>query len=321
MNGQFTVTVFTQMFTAFDQNLLGFINTGSAAIISLISPVCGTLFAIYLLFITAGYWKGGIEEPVTDFLMRMIGWAAIIAFGLNIQYYSTYVVPFFNGLGDDLATALTGTPQTGSALDALCTAYVTAMWKLFQAADGIEDTLNAICFIAITLLAAVPFIAIAAAYIILAKFALSILLALGPLFFAFAIFPPTRKFFDAWVGQCMNYTFLVCLFAAAGMLEIRFAQTMVPTSMTLLQLFQLVMMGVAFIVISLNLPGLASQLGGGVGISSMVGKASGLASALKAVGKGAGGGDKGGSGGSISGSGGGGGGSGGGSGGSVGPDV
>jgi type IV secretion system protein VirB6 len=99
MNGQFTVTVFTQMFTAFDQNLLGFINTGSAAIISLISPVCGTLFAIYLLFITAGYWKGGIEEPVTDFLMRMIGWAAIIAFGLNIQYYSTYVVPFFNGLG------------------------------------------------------------------------------------------------------------------------------------------------------------------------------------------------------------------------------
>jgi uncharacterized membrane protein YgcG len=104
------------------------------------------------------------------------------------------------------------------------------------------------------------------------------------------------------------------------MLEIRFAQTMVPTSMTLLQLFQLVMMGVAFIVISLNLPGLASQLGGGVGISSMVGKASGLASALKAVGKGAGGGDKGGSGGSISGSGGGGG-SGGGSGGSVGPDV
>jgi len=317
MDGQITVTVFTQLFAQFDNNLLGFINTGSAAMISLISPFCAILFTIYLLCITAGYWRGGISEPVGDFAARMLGWAAILTFGMNIQYYSTYVVPFFNGLGDDLAGALTGTTQTGSSLDALCTAYVTAMWKLFRAADGIEGTLNAIMFIAITLLAAMPFIAIAAAYIILAKFALSLLLAIGPLFFALAIYPPTRKFFDAWVGQCMNYVFLVCLFAAAGMLEIRFATTMVPSAITLQQLFSLVMMGIAFIIISLNLPGLASALGGGVGISSMVGKGGGLAaSALKGLAKG---GKKNDSGGSVTGTGGGGG--GGGSGGSVGPDV
>lgn len=316
MDSQMTVTVFTRMFSDFDNNLLGLINTGSANMIALISPICGILFAIYLLCITAGYWRGGIDEPVVDFLMRMIGWAAILAFGFNIQYYSTYVVPFFNGLGDDLATALTGQPQTGAALDALCTAYVTAMWKLFQAADGIEDTMNALVFIVLTLIGAVPFIAISAAYIILARFALGILLALGPLFFGFLLYPPTRKFFDSWIGQCMNYTFLVCLFAAAGMIEIRFAQSMVPSALTLLNLFELLMMGIAFIIIALNMPGLASALGGGVGISSMVGKASSLGSALKGLGKGGGGGDKGGDkGGSVSGS------EGGGSGGSVSPDV
>lgn len=214
----------------------------------------------------------------------MIGWAALLTFGLNITYYSTYVVPFFNGLGDDLAGALTGTQQTGAALDSLVSAYVTAMWGLFQAASGIEDTINAVAFITITLLFAMPFIAIAAAYILLSKFALSILLAIGPLFFGFAIFPPTKKFFDAWVAQCMNYTFLVCLFAAAGMIEIKFATTMIPSSMTLQQLAGLVMMGVAFIVISLNLPSLASQLGGGVGISSMSGKLGGaVGAAMKAL--------------------------------------
>src|SRR5476651_561461 len=139
MNAQVvTVTVFTQLFAQFDNNLLGFINTGSAAMISLISPFCGILFSIYLLCITAGYWRGGIEEPIMDFGTRMIGWAAILTFGMNIQYYSTYVVPFFNGLGDDLATALTGTTQTGSALDQLCTAYVSAMWILFEKAKGVE---------------------------------------------------------------------------------------------------------------------------------------------------------------------------------------
>jgi len=42
-------------------------------------------------------------------------------------------------------------------------------------------------------------------------------------------------------------------------------------------------MGVAFFVITLNLPGLASQLTGGVGISSMVGKISQAARIMKAI--------------------------------------
>jgi len=302
-SGSTTVTFFTTLMAAFQQNLLQTINTGSAAIITLITPIAGTCFSIYVTLILVSYWRGSNDEPIVDFFMRIAAWAAILTFGFNITYYSTYVVPFFNGFGDDLANALTGTPSSGSALDAISTAYVTAMWNLFDAASGIEGTLDAIMFIVITLLFAVPFIAIAAAYIILAQFALSLLLALGPLFFAFALFPVTRKFFESWIGQCMNYSFLVALFAAAGMIEVNFAQTMVPTAMTLLSLFQLVMMGIAFLVIALNLPGLASALGGGVGISSMVGKGSGLASALKAMGK-AGGGDDGKdkSGGSMSGS-------------------
>ncbi|AFJ90380.1 Inner membrane protein of type IV secretion of T-DNA complex VirB6 (plasmid) [Burkholderia sp. KJ006] len=209
---------------------------------------------------------------MSDFLKRMAAWTAILVFGLNIGYYTQYVVPFFNGLGDDLARALSGTTSTGSALDSITSAYVQAMVKIYQEASGIEDTMNAIAFIVITLLFALPFIAIAAAYIILAKFALGLLLALGPAFIGAALFPGTRRLFDAWAGQCLNYGILVALFAAAGMLEIRFAQTMVPSDITLLALFQLVMMGVAFVVISLNLPSLASQLAGGVGISSMVGK-------------------------------------------------
>ncbi|KVW77447.1 conjugal transfer protein TrbL [Burkholderia ubonensis] len=292
------------MFAAFDDNLMGMINSGSARIISLITPLMGAGFSVYVLLIVLSYWRGVNDEPVSDFLKRMAAWTAILVFGLNISYYTQYVVPFFNGLGDDLARALSGTTSTGSALDSITSAYVQAMAKIYQEANGIEDTMNAIAFIVITLLFALPFIAVAAAYIILAKFALGILLALGPAFIGAALFPATRRLFDAWSGQCLNYGILVALFAAAGMLEIRFAQTMVPSDITLLALFQLVMMGVSFVVISLNLPGLASQLAGGVGISSMVGKmgtAGKIAASLAKLGKGGDGSGAGRAGGQISG--------------------
>src|ERR1700737_5660871 len=122
-----TITLFTRLFQAFDQNLMQTISTGSAAMISLISPVFAICFTICLLLITVSYWRGNNEEYVVDFWLRMAGVATWIAFGLNIQYYSTYVVPFFNGFGDDLTTVLAGTPQTGAALDSICTAYVTAI--------------------------------------------------------------------------------------------------------------------------------------------------------------------------------------------------
>ncbi|WP_240621281.1 type IV secretion system protein [Ralstonia pseudosolanacearum] len=297
------VTVFTEMFNDFDNNLLNVINSGSANIIKLITPLMSAGFSIYVMLVMLSYWRGHNHEPVPDFLQRMAGWAVVLTLGMNIGYYSRYVVPFFNGLGDDIAQALSGSASTGAALDTLASTYAQAMWQLLKAADGIEDTLNAIAYILVTLLFGMPFMSIAAAYIILARFALGLLLALGPMFISAALFPATRRFCEAWIGQCLSYGFLVALMSAAGLIEIRFAQSIAPNMATLGSLIKIVLMGVSFVVISLNLPGLASQLSGGVGISSMVGKVSQAARILSAMSNarnGTGGGERGRSGGSIS---------------------
>ena len=59
----------------------------------------------------------------------------------------------------------------------------------------------------------------------------------------------------------MNYVLLVTLFAAACSLEVNFAMSIVPQngSPSLAQVIYLDIMGLAFWVISLNLPGLASR--------------------------------------------------------------
>ena len=285
------VQLFTSMTSSFDQNVLNTISTGSTRIISLISPLMATCFSIYVLLILWTYWQGRNDEPINDFLMRMATWAVILTCGMNIQFYSEYVVPFFNGLGEQLAGALTNGSNPVSGLDNLLNAYINAAQAIYAQASGLK-VIAAIWTIALMIIFGGPFMAIAVAYIILAKFALGLLLALGPLFISAALFPPSRQFFWNWVGQCMNYTLLVALFAAACALEVNFAMSVVPLNgfPSIAQVIDLDIMGLAFWVISLNLPGLASSLAGGVGISAMVGKLGSVARFAGSLGKMGGGG-------------------------------
>ncbi|WP_429440813.1 type IV secretion system protein [Paraburkholderia sp. GAS33] len=284
--------------------MLATINTGSANLISLISPLAAAGFSLYVLLIMMSYWRGNNDQPIVDFFIRMMGWAAVLTAGMNIGYYSEYVVPFFNGIGDQIAQALTGSASSATALDTLLNAYLNSILSVWQ---GIEPyqigvMVEAAAITCCTLLVGIPFLAVAAAYIILAKFALGLLLALGPMFVVSALFPATRRFFEAWVGQCLNYAFLTALFAAAGAIEVQFANGILPTAFTMGSLvltwtleLKILSMGVVFLFVSLNLPSLASALAGGVGISSMVGKAFGTAGAVaRALSRsGGGGGDKG----------------------------
>jgi type IV secretion system protein VirB6 len=285
------VAIFQPLMTMFDTTVNQTIMTGSANLITLISPLVAAGLGVYMLLIMTSYWRGATDQPLIDFFMRFAAWGLIITAGMNIQYYTEYVVPFFNGVGDDIAQALTNSPSTGTALDTLLSSYLTAINNLFaplspfNVGGYVASCANALLII----LVALPFLALAAAYLILAKFALGLLLALGPMFIAAALFPATRKFFEAWTAQCLNYAFLTALFAAAGAIEVKFATASVPAgSLTdIPTTAKLAMMGITFIVVSLNLPALASALAGGVGISAMAQHAGGPARfAGKSVGKG-----------------------------------
>ncbi|MCP1121315.1 type IV secretion system protein [Robbsia andropogonis] len=280
--------VFSDMFSWFDETVLNTINTGSAKMISLISPLVAACFSLYVLLVLVSYWRGHNDSPILDFLLRMAGWAAVLTFGMNISYYSEYVVPFFNGLGDDLSRAIMNGDSLSNGLDSLLNLYISAITSMYKGLTAlqiglfVEVSVLAVC----VLLVGLPFLAIAAAYIILAKFALGLLLALGPAFIVTALFPATRQYFQNWVGQCLNYGILVALFGAAGALEVSYMTWVLPTKFDVSDVIltyategKIVSCGIVFIVISLNLPSLASQLAGGVGISSMVGQFSNVAGA------------------------------------------
>src|SRR4051812_4445859 len=97
------IAPFTQLYTFFDASVATVITTGTTNMIALISPLIAACFGIYVLLIMASYWKGTNDQPIMDFMFKMMAWCVIITCGLNITMYQMYVVPFVNGLGDDLA--------------------------------------------------------------------------------------------------------------------------------------------------------------------------------------------------------------------------
>src|ERR1700712_396380 len=160
------VAIFQPLMTMFDTTVNQTIVTGSANLISLISPLVAAGLGVYMLLIMASYWRGATDQPVLDFFMRFAAWGLIIPAGLNIQYYTEYVVPFFNGLGDDVAQAITNSPTSGAALDTVLNAYLTAIKTMFGAltwsdiGGGITPTLIAL----VVFLVGVAFLSISAAY-------------------------------------------------------------------------------------------------------------------------------------------------------------
>ncbi|WP_169926765.1 type IV secretion system protein [Massilia putida] len=241
--------------------------------IALISPLVAACFSLYVTLILFSYLRGeDNDEPVMDFLSRMVGWGAAIVFGMHIDMYNTYVVPFVNHLGDDLAGVVGPAFNSASALDNMANGFATAFAKIMHDASGIKESIYAALAILLIWLFAGLFMVVAIAYILLAKVALGILLAIGPLFIVAALFPASRDLFKNWTGQCLNYAFLVMLFSFAAQIEIAMVNSVIPADLSISAVMKVCLICAVMVFVSLNLPSLASSLAGGVGISSMVGK-------------------------------------------------
>lgn len=267
-----SITPFQEIYTFFDTSVIGVLQNGTTNMIALISPLVAAGFGLYVMLVVASYMRGDNDDPIQDFLYRMIGWGLVITLGLNAPMYTAHVVPFINGLGEDLAGTVGTQFNSAAALDEMVNKFLDAFLNLYTLADGIKQTMFAVLAIVTVSLFAGAFMVVAIAYIILAKLALGILVAIGPLFIATALFPATRDLFKAWTGQILNYAFLVMLFSFAAQIEIALVSTLIPADLSFSSLLKVNLICAVMVFVSLNLPSLASSLAGGVGISSMVGK-------------------------------------------------
>ncbi|WP_293496981.1 type IV secretion system protein [Phenylobacterium sp.] len=206
-----TLQIFQPAYQFVDSKLDVFLNERATSVMAQVSGPLRAALVLYVLLYGFAILRGAIQEPFMDFAVRSIKLAFIYMLATTVAY-STYVTePLFHVLPDTLTQAISGAglPDVGSAFDQFFNRAAYLAEKITKEASPIDFgpwILGATVYIVGALAAAVGF-----GVVLIAKVALALLVALGPIFVACALFDATRRFFFGWLSQAVNYLVLFAL--------------------------------------------------------------------------------------------------------------
>lgn len=203
--------IFQPAYQFIDAKLDVFLNQRASSVIAEVSGPLRVALVLYVLLYGFAILRGSISEPVMDFVVRSIKLAFIYMLATTVAY-STYVTdPLFHVLPDTLARAISGggVPDVGAAFDQFFSRAAYLAEKIAKDASPVDFgpwILAAVVYIIGALAAALGF-----GVVLIAKVALALLVALGPIFIACALFDGSRRFFFGWLSQAVNYLVLFAL--------------------------------------------------------------------------------------------------------------
>lgn len=258
-------TVFAFLDSQFKTPLEGFISTGTSNIAAWITGPLTAALTLYVILYGFMILRGSIQEPIMDFAFRAMKLAIILLLVRNASDYQSYVSTlFFETLPREVSQALnSGTQPSASIFDALLDKGQKSAIDIWSRASWPVDIVTGIGGM---LVIGASFIVAAIGYIVslYARLALAIMLAIGPVFIALAMFQSTRRFTEAWIGQLANFVILQVLVVAVGSLLI----SSIDTTFTAIEAYSDVLMRpialcaicLAALYVFYQLPGIASAL-------------------------------------------------------------
>ena len=203
--------IFQPAYRFVDGKLDVFLNDRASAVMSEVSGPLRAALVLYVLLYGFAIIRGSISEPITDFAVRSLKLAVIYMLATTVAYSSWVTEPLFHVLPDTLARAISGAgvPDVGASFDQFFSRAAYLAEKITKEASPIDFgpwILGAVVYIVGALAAAIGF-----GVVLIAKVALALLVALGPIFIACALFESTRRFFFGWLAQAVNYLVLFAL--------------------------------------------------------------------------------------------------------------
>lgn len=205
------VEIFRTTYQFVEAKLQEILNGRASDLMSEVSGPLRAALVLYVLLYGIAILRGAISEPVTDFAIRSVK-LSLIYFLATTPAYSTFVTePLFHTLPDSLARGVSGgaAPDVGAAFDAFFSHGAYLAEKIAERAnitDPMPWLVAAAVYVVGALAAAMGF-----GVVMIAKVALALLVALGPVFIACALFDASRRFFFGWLAQAVNYVVLFAL--------------------------------------------------------------------------------------------------------------
>jgi type IV secretion system protein VirB6 len=253
--------------------LATYITDNTQRIAALLEPAVVTLGVLYVMVWGVLQLTGKVEEPLVTGLKRIAVLALIFGVGLDLWLYDAVIVDtFFNEPGR-LAAGIVGANNQVNVVDQMMLAGDDTATLLWAKGGILHGLTYVIAGIAVELLVGVT--AVYTMFLLsLSRVALSVLLAMGPLFIALLFFESTKRFVEAWFAQLANYAFVAVLTAliAALMLTVlsTAAQAAVATGggITIAEAVRVCLAaGLTLLVLRQVMP-MAAALASGVALSS-----------------------------------------------------
>lgn len=260
--------VFSFLDSQFQAPLQEFITSGTSGISSWVSGPLTVALTLYVVIYGFLVLNGSVRTPVMDLAFRAIKLAIILMLVQNAANYRTYVSDlFFVDLPNEISAALnTGPAPSASAFDSLLDKGQAAAEDIWERSGWPVDIVTGVAGLVVIV---VTFIVASIGYVVslYARVALAIVLAIGPIFIALAMFSSTRRFTEAWLSQLANFVVLEVLVVAVGSLLVTcldstFA-TMETYSDVLMRPIALGAIGLAALYVFYQLPSIASALASG----------------------------------------------------------
>lgn len=278
---------FFAQFSAWLEALLAtYIGDTTARVAAVLEPAIVTLGVIYVMVWGYLHMTGQIEEPFVQGVKRIVTLAIVLGVALRLWLYNTLIIDTFFTAPSALAAALVGAYDSVGVVDAILFAGSDTGALLFEKGGLFNgDFSYYLAGIAVYLI-----VGLTGVYTIfllaLSRIALSVLLALGPLFIALLLFKTTQRFFEAWMAQLANYaliTVLTVLMAALMLTLLRSAAEQAVATGGGIQIAHAVRVclaaGITFLVMRQVMP-MAASLASGLALSTFGVVSAGLAYAL-----------------------------------------
>lgn len=209
---------FANFWSWLNAQLASYIGTKVAVVAGALEPAAVTLATIYVMLWGYMHLRGMIQEPILTGAVRIFVMVTILGVGIRLWLYHTLLTNTFYVAPSQLAAALVGSPNTVATLDtiwldgAAVADQFLAKGSLFSA-DFAFYVAGYLVYIIMGLTCLYTIFLIG-----LAKVALAVLLALGPLFIIGLFFETTKRFFEAWIAQLANYALITVLSVAVAAL-------------------------------------------------------------------------------------------------------
>ena len=202
--------------------LAGYIADNVSRIAATLEPAIVTLAVVYVM--VWGYLQltGSIEEPFVQGVKRLVTLAVILGCALSLWLYNSVIVDTFFNAPTELGAVIVGAYDPVGIVDQIIFEGGDAANLLMEKGSLLSSNF-AFYLAGIGVYLIVGLTAIYTIFLLaLSRIALSVLLALGPLFIALLLFNTTKRFFEAWLAQLANYAFIALLsvLVAALMLHI-----------------------------------------------------------------------------------------------------